>query len=112
MARPPKGAGELRNRGTLQEPNPTQDSAGQEVPDWTDVRTTYMKVEAVSGAEGQRGNQVEAVGAFVVWMRYRSDVSTEWRIVLHDGKTLQITSVIDPDNRKTWLMCDCARVTP
>ena len=110
MARPPKGAGELRNRGTLQEPDATANSSGQDVPAWTAVRTTYMKVEAVSGSEGERGNQVEGVGAFVVWMRYRSDVSTQWRIVLHDGKTLQITSVIDPDNRKRWLMCNCFEV--
>lgn len=108
--RTPRGAGELDTRGTLQEPNPAQDTSGQEVPDWTPVKTVWMKVEGVSGSEGIRGNQVEGIGSYTVWMRYKAGVSVQWRIALSGGRVLQIASAIDPDNRKTWLMCSCFEV--
>lgn len=107
--RQPRDSGELDTRGELQEPNPTQDTSGQEVPSWRTVKTVWMKVEGVTGAEGLRGQQVEGIGTYIIWMRYRPEVSVTWRIKL-GSRTLQIASAIDPDNRKTWLLCSAKEV--
>lgn len=104
-------ASRLNTRGTLEEPVDVRDAdSGQLIPKWTFVRKVWLGVEYKSGKEGTRGDQIEPTATHTVWMRYRSDVSVKWRILLSGNRTLNILAAADPDNRRTWLLCQCIEV--
>lgn len=95
-------AGRLRHRVTIQAATITQDSRGQTVETWADVVTVWARCRQVSGREATLARQLHAEAEWRIDMRFRTGVTTQHRLV-HGAHTLEILSLIDPDNRKREL---------
>jgi SPP1 family predicted phage head-tail adaptor len=104
---------DLRQRVTLQAP--TTPTSGETTVTFADTSTAVAaKIEAASargaaGIEAQRGMQVEARTAWVVTLRYRSDVDPTWR-VKWGSRLLNIYSCYDPTNEQKRLEMLCYEV--
>ena len=102
-------AGQLSNRITIQAPTTTQDAAGQPMRTWATLAGPVVlpaKVESVAGGETIRGRQVSAVAQVMFTIRYRSDITTQMR-VLWDGRTLNIVRASDPYGDRRELRIEC-----
>lgn len=102
-------AGQLSNRITIQTPTTTQDAAGQPIRSWATLAGPVVlpaKVESVTGGETIRGRQVSAVAQVMFTIRYRSDITTQMR-VLWDGRVLGIVRASDPYGDRRELRIEC-----
>lgn len=102
-------AGQLSNRITIQTPTTTQDAAGQPIRSWATLAGPVVlpaKVESVAGGETIRGRQVSAVAQVMFTIRYRSDITTQMR-VLWDGRVLGIVRASDPYGDRRELRIEC-----
>lgn len=100
-------SGTLRHRGRLEKPPATLTSRGQRDRSaaWTYVAEIYFGKRTVAAGEVIRGRQVHAEATHRLTIRYRDDVTPQWRIV-EDNRTYELLSVIDPDDRKRTLELD------
>lgn len=71
--------GELDQLVTLQSLAETNDE-GDLTQAWTTVATVFAKVKSERGTEAFESARVNARETIRVMMRYRSDVTTKWRI--------------------------------
>lgn len=81
-------AGELYQRIAIETPTAAQDGAGQPVRTWAALSGPALlpaRVETVAGGESLRGRQVNAETQIVFTVRYRSDLTTEMRVVYESG---------------------------
>lgn len=101
--------GKLRHRIVIQQQNTTQDASGQPIASLPTLATVWAHVEDVGGLESWRGFRIEATTDVVVEIRYLSTVTPSMQIS-HDGRTLDITSVRDPDNHKRRMFLFCREV--
>jgi len=104
-------AGELRERVTIQAPNMSQNSYGEETVNWSDVATVWARVEFLGGQENYRRavDQAVSTATYRIIMRYRSDVTEEHRIQWR-GRYLGILSV-HPNYAGGFTLCMCEVVT-
>ena len=107
-------AGELDRRIRIERKNVTRDPHyGSEVVTWATLATLWANVEdqLISSRGGsetlEQGLRVRSTPVRVR-VRYRSDISTDMRVVLIDRtRTLQITSIAEIGRReRTELMCE------
>lgn len=101
------GSGDLREKVTVQREARTPDGAGGHALAWVDVATVRARVKPGGGREQLQAQQTQAVTVCTVTIRYRADVITGMRL-LWGGKTLNIRSATNPDERRQWLemLCD------
>lgn len=100
-------AGRLKHTVTLQRQIAATDSWGAPSETWQNVSTTvFAEVIASPGAESTQLGQTIATNSYTVTIRYRSGVTPQHRFQWR-GKTLNITSVIDPDGNQEMLVCQC-----
>ena len=110
-------AGKLRDRLTIQQSTPTPDGMGGESVVWSTLATVWGSVipnlARAREAMAVSGGQVQADTLYDVRIRYRNGVAATMRIVWR-GNTLEIESVMDPDQhkRELVLMCVAKDVTP
>jgi SPP1 family predicted phage head-tail adaptor len=100
-------SGQLRNRITIEAATEAPDTAGQPIRTWSPlVSRLPAKVEQVSGGETIRSRQVSAGCRTLITVRYRTDVTSEMRVVW-EGRTLGIVAVRDPygTGRELWIEC-------
>lgn len=98
--------GRLRHRLTLEAPGLLPDGAGGETVTFTPVATVWAAVRPGSGSEDLAHDRLSGRVSHVVDIRYRDDVSPEMRFAW-DARRLHILSVIDVDERRQWLRCNC-----
>ncbi len=98
--------GGLRSRVVLQQRAITPDTGGGGVDAWTTLATVWAEIIPLAQAERGEAEQTRAGGAFDITIRYRSDVTSDLR-VLYLNAPLAIRSVIDVDNRHRWLQLHC-----
>ena len=99
-------AGALRHQVTIQRLTITQGSAGEVIETWSDVATVYAAVEPLSGREYWQAQQVAAETSIRVRIRYRAGLETTMRVI-HDDRTLEILSIVDPEERHRELQLMC-----
>lgn len=99
-------SGTLRHRVTLQSFTTSPDVYGEPIKTWADLATVWAAVEPLRGREYFQAQQTHAEVSYRVRIRHRADILPTMR-VLHAGKTLEILSVINIDerNRELHLMC-------
>ena len=100
-------AGRLRHRIMLQEPIGQRDAHGQPIRSYRDEPLAWASVEPLRGKEKEVANQVAAEATVKIIMRYRHDVTSDWRITF-DGRHFEI--VAPPQSpgyyrRETHLLC-------
>lgn len=100
-------AGELNQRVVIQTPTGMSDAYGQGAePTWASSDPVWAKVRPLRASEILRAQQPGMETGYVVKMRYTSRVKPECRLVWQ-GKTLEITSVIDIDGAHAELEILC-----
>ena len=100
-------AGKLRHRVTIQQTTETRESTmGGVIDTWGTFATRYASVSPLTGREYFTAQQHASEVTHEVRLRYLSGVTTKMR-VLHDGRTFDIESIANTDerDRETVLLC-------
>lgn len=92
-------AGTLRERVTIQRPSIIADAAWGPQPTFVDAFQIYASIIPEKSWERMANEAVHAATRYLVSVRYRSDITTENRI-LYRGKILDIESCVDIDGRR------------
>lgn len=101
--------GNLREQIVLQHFTTITNEYNEQIQVWQDIATVYARVEPVKGGEGIGAGQLQAYDEHHVHIRHRSDVGPTWR-VQHRGRTLEILSVLNLDERRRFLTLECRGV--
>lgn len=101
-------AGTLRDQVTLEAPAAPSESAWGVTPQHQAVATVWASVVATDADESDGSVATRTLTRYAVRIRYRSDVTSKWRIG-YRGRTLDITSVVDPDGRRRELLIEAVR---
>jgi len=99
-------AGQLRHRVKIQSATQVQSASGEVTRTWTTDAVVWASVDPLTGREFIDAQQVSAGLSHRVRMRHRDGVSPKMRIE-HDGRTLQVESVMNVGerNRELELLC-------
>ncbi|WP_074025201.1 phage head closure protein [Xenorhabdus eapokensis] len=98
-------AGRLRHRILLQNFTQIKLPSGQRMQEWQDVATVWAEVKHISGRELLASGAELPETTVRVWLRYRSDVTSAFRMVFR-GQIYDIQAVI-PDPKRTQLELLC-----
>jgi SPP1 family predicted phage head-tail adaptor len=88
---------------------PTTDSQGGTAIAWVPRCTVWAHERSLTGREALAAQQVAAVLSSVWEIHYRADIRVTDRLVFN-GRTLQIQSVVDPDDARRELQLTCSEV--
>lgn len=102
-------AGRLRHRIVLESPTYTQDATtGEMVPSWFLEGEVWAAIEPVSAREFISSQTTQAQIDTRIVIRYRSDVSANWRAT-HRGKIYNVHGVLaDKDSGLEYLTLPCS----
>jgi SPP1 family predicted phage head-tail adaptor len=100
--------GDLRTKITFQQPTQIADAGGAQITTWANVSTNPTVWARWVNAHGNaHGQEVISSGALqstqraTVTIRYRADVTTDWR-VLKNGEAWQVLSVDHVQDHRRW----------
>lgn len=105
MAQEP-GAGELRERVTIQRVTNTRDAIGGVIETWATLVTVYARVLPMSAGEQYRRQQIQAKADWKVTVRYNNEIRPADRLVWRT-RTFQIKGVLNPDLHRRFLDLAC-----
>jgi SPP1 family predicted phage head-tail adaptor len=86
-------AGRLRHRVTIQEKSVSQNSFGEEVITWTDVKTVWASIEPLRGREYIELRQAQADVTTRIRMRHYPDIVPSMRLA-HGDRVFEIVSPV------------------
>lgn len=99
-------AGDLNRRLLIQQPTRAPNGQGGFVKGWDDVLTVSAQMIPLRGQEAVAHNLLTSGQLWKVTIRFRRDLTTDWRLMLGD-MPLNIRSCQDPDGRRQWLVMTC-----
>jgi head-tail adaptor len=100
--------GKLRHVAAYQTPTPAPDQLGQELLTWTTVCSVRCEVRSPNGRESLQAQRFLRVADHVVTHRHAGFIpDPAGRYLLEDGRTLEIVSSGDPDNRGREVVSLC-----
>lgn len=108
MSRPPT-IGALRQRVTLEAPTDTPDGAGGFSRSYAPVAQLWARIESTEARNQFIAERQEQASSHVVTIRWRSDIVSQMRFIFRARKLL-IQGVIDPDERRRFLVCQCEEI--
>lgn len=94
----PIKAGRLRERLTIQAPSAVRKALGETVLTWQTEAVVWGEVESLSAQEIVQAMQNQLQVTHRVTIRYYAGLTSEMRLVWR-GKTLEILSVLERENR-------------
>ena len=94
-------AGQLDRRITIQDAQELIDVFGQRKDIFVTLANVWAKVEEKRGSEGEEGNQLVATKRVEFFIRYRSDINEQMRI-LYNNETYLIEAILNADSRKEF----------
>ncbi|WLE60239.1 phage head closure protein [Burkholderia plantarii] len=89
--------GNFNRRVSLQEPQVTRDSAGQEIPTWVEIGRPWVDIRSLSGREYATSGTVVSGATVSIRFRYRTDLTSRMRVV--QGETIYNMLAVLPDER-------------
>lgn len=98
--------GTLRDLVDVQRPVRTENAGtGEIVNTWLTILRRLPAAIKSSQAERETANKLTKITRHEITVRYRSDLAgeTQQRLIV-DGVPCEITSSIDPDRRRRWLI--------
>lgn len=98
-------AGDLRERITIQTAAAVTNAGGGRTNPWSTLATTWARVQPVKGGENEDAGRLAGLQTYLVTIRDRT-ISLSNRIVWR-GKTLNIRSITNRDERQHWLTMEC-----
>lgn len=99
-------ASRLRQQVELQSVSTTRDRIGGLVEVWSTAATVRAEVRQASGREVWYRGQLAAQASWTITIRHRTGVTTKQRVV-YGGRTFEVRSVRDIDERRHWLELAC-----
>jgi SPP1 family predicted phage head-tail adaptor len=112
---PPRHIGQLNRRVQLQRSTPTPNNQGGEVPGWTTVATVWACVDPLTGRQFFEARQIQSEISTRIWMRYRTDLTSAWRVRLRAGsqyRIFRIEAVMSPEDGRVWTDLLCVEEEP
>jgi len=100
-------SGKLRHPVDVQRVVETRDAAGGVIRNWATIDTVWASVRPLQGREYLEAQQVNANISHKVMMRYYDELNPTYRL-RHDGRTLNIISIADADERNQEHVITCA----
>ncbi len=97
--------GKLRHAIALQQVTNAVDAGGGQARTWATTATVWASIALLSSREQLHAMQLRDSVTHRITIRYRSDVipTSKWR-VLFDGRTFNIRSVLNTEERKKFLV--------
>ena len=92
-------AGQLRDRVAFKRPTQTRDPRGEAVTAWQEIKSVPARVRPMTLRELERASQTTTEATWKIVIRFTEGITTDQRIRVHDGPTLNIASIIDHDHR-------------
>lgn len=105
-------AGKLRHRIQIVRANGNVDTFGgvpQDLGNWTVLHDAWASIDTLNGRDMLISNQFMTEVNLRVTVRYFPDVDAACR-VWFNGRTFQITAVVNPDQRTKMLVLLCVEV--
>lgn len=102
-------AGQLRHQVAVQSRTLTSDGMGGQTESWETKYTVYAGIWPVSARERVQAGQMETTITHRLRLRYQAGITTAMRVVF-DGRTFEIVSIINPDERNISLDLLCTEV--
>ena len=99
-------SGQLDRRIAIQSFTESTDDFGEVILSFTNLANVWAKVVEKSGNEGEDGNQMVATQKVDFFIRYRSDINEQMRIV-YNNKTYKIHAIQSADAREAFQMIRC-----
>lgn len=103
-------AGLLRHRITIQQKSATRTASGAESVTWAEYDTLWASVEPLAGRELELAKQIHDEVNHRIWIRYRSGVIPEMR-VLYGSRKFDILSVVNTAERDIRMQLMCREIT-
>ena len=97
---------QLSHRLTLQSRAERTDESGDQILTWTTRAQVWAAMIDSQVERREEGQQMEEVAQHRLVIRFRKDIASGWRFLLQ-GRELSIRTVIDPDQTKRFLICQC-----
>ena len=104
-------AGKLDREVAFQNVVEASNVMNEKVPTYTEAFKTFANVMELEGKEGYEGQQKQNRSDIRLKIRYREDVTIEWRFVYKD-QTYDITSIQEVGKRDALLILGNIRVIP
>ena len=98
---------DLRHRIVLQAKSVTRDAMGGEVITWVDQATVWAAIEPLSARELVAAQQVQPELNTRIGIRYRSDVTAEWRAKYGVRVFTIVGPPVNPKMSNEWLSIPC-----
>lgn len=109
--RPEFEPGWIAHRITIEQPQATADGAGGATIAFTPLATVWAAVEPVAAKSETGGDRLGSRITHRITIRHRGDIAAGMRI-RHRGRLLAIETVIDPDERRRFLLIEASEETP
>lgn len=94
--------GAMRERVTLYAQTQTVSTAGDITTTWAELATFWARVQPLSATQIMLAGRDDAVRRYEMTIRYRSDVSTNSRIMWR-GRRFDVTGVTDETEQRVFL---------
>jgi len=104
-------AARMDTRVTIERPQTGSDAWGQPIEGWGLIASTWAAVEPLTGRELWSAQAAQSETTYRLTTRYMAGVDASCRVVLDDGRVLQITAVIDMRNQHRFMQFLCRELT-
>ncbi len=109
--RPEFEPGWIAHRIVIERPVAVDDGTGGSRIAFTMLATVWAAIEPVRTAVDPASDRIGSAITHRVTIRYREDVAAGLRI-RHRGRLLQVETVIDPDERRRFLLIEAREEKP
>ena len=101
-------AGELRHKVEIWKFSATADDSGELIETWAKYCLGWAAIDPLWGTERYQAQRLDATVTTKIKMRYIKGLTPRDRIKrCSDGRTFEITSIINPDERNVELRMMC-----
>lgn len=98
--------GKMRYRVKIESATDTTDAGGGRARVYNTLATVYANIKPIKGTETFRQGKVSSDTTHEVTLRYRSDLSTKYRIC-YGTRVFSIKSILNIDERDRFLKLEC-----
>lgn len=98
--------GRMRYRIKLESATNTVDTGGGMTQVWATLANIYANIKPISGTETFRQGKVSSDTTHELTIRYRSDISTKYRIC-YGSRIFSIQSILNIDERDRFMKLSC-----
>lgn len=96
----------MRERVVIKVNSYAKDDLGGNIPTVTTLATVWAKVQPLRGQEMKDIGRLAAKQLYLVIIRHRTDLTTD-NFIVWDGKTLNIRTIQNRDERSQFLSMEC-----